>query len=334
MSTDHVTSPWPRRFALATLGFTIPLILFGGTVTTLREGMAEDGWLRPDGYLLWLYPIELRLRNVGTFVEHHHREFGSLVGLMAIGLVISTLRCDRRRSARWLAVATLTAICIQGAIGGFRVLENNPDLAFLHGAVAHGVFALIGANVFVSSAAWRERRGADRASASAHAAHEAPAGTVRLHRVTLLASLAVYAQIVAGAWVRHTGAALALGLHFFLAALVVVELLRAGRALDGTGLERLAGFARRTRRLVVLQIALGFGAAIGVYGFSGGYEGQVSAFELVFATSHVLIGALLLWQTVGAAMWSRHLLPARATAVLGGPSATPALQAVHSGEGA
>ena len=36
-------SPWPRRFALATLAAALPLILFGGTVTTLRQGMAEDG---------------------------------------------------------------------------------------------------------------------------------------------------------------------------------------------------------------------------------------------------------------------------------------------------
>jgi cytochrome c oxidase assembly protein subunit 15 len=290
------TSPWPRRFALATLWASVPLILFGGTVTTLRAGMAEDGWLAPDGYWLWLYPLELRLRSAGVFVEHHHREIGSLVGLLAIGLVFSTWRCDRRRSTRGLALATLAAIGLQGTIGGLRVLENDPSLAFLHGALAHAVFALIGANACLLAADWPTagRTVSDRAGA--------------LSRATLTGVLVVYAQIVAGAWLRHSGAPAALALHLVLAAAVLFEVLRAARHLAQAGSERLARAARRLRLLVGLQLLLGAAAALGVYGYSGGFQGQVSGFELVFATLHVLVGALLLWQTLAAALWTRRLL--------------------------
>ena len=309
-------SPWPRRFARATLVAALPLILFGGTVTTLRQGMAEDGWLRPDGYLLWLYPLELRLRNAGVFVEHHHREIGSLVGLFAIGLVVSTFVADRRRGARWLALGTLVAICVQGAVGGLRVLENNPDLAFLHGALAHGVFALIGANVVVAADTWR-------------AAYRRPAeglGAPGLRGVTGLACGAVYAEIVVGAWLRHSGQALALGLHLFLAAWVVVEVLRASRAGraaasalgSAPGAGHLERAARWARRLVWTQVGLGVAAAVGVYGFSGGFEGRISGFEIVFATLHVVVGALLLLQALGLALWARRVVaPAPRVAVAG-----------------
>jgi cytochrome c oxidase assembly protein subunit 15 len=293
MSAPTVTSPWPRRIALALLWVSIPLFLFGGTVTTLRAGMAEDGWLRPDGYFLWLYPLDMRLRDVGTFVEHHHREIGSLAGLLAIALVVVTWIWDRRRAARFLALGTLFAICVQGAIGGFRVLEANPDLAFLHGALAHGVFELIGCHALLASKAWRRA--------------EPGAGNADLNRLTLLAALAVYLQIVAGAWLRHSGAPVALMVHLMLAAVAVVAALQASAQLSQRESEPLKNAGRNLKRLVGIQVLLGLGSAVSVYGFSGGFEGRVSAGEVVFSTLHVLFGALLLLQSVTAALWARRV---------------------------
>jgi hypothetical protein len=117
---------------------------------------------------------------------------------------------------------------------------------------------------------------------------------------------------------------LALGLHLLLAGWVVVEVLRSTRGLaragevlagasgdhDSVGAGRLTRAASNLRRLVAAQIVLGLAAAVGVYGFSGGFEGRVSGFETVFATLHVVVGAVLLWQAVGAAMWARHLVAA------------------------
>jgi len=312
-------SPWPRRFALWTLLASLPLILFGGTVTTLRAGMAEDGWLTPDGYLLWMYPLELRLRNAGVFVEHHHREIGSLVGLLVIGLVVTTFAFDKRRSARWLSLATLFAICAQGALGGFRVLENSPDLAFLHGAFAHAVFGLIGANAIIASAAWR---GFEPRRTGASASRRETITPERVRRLTTFAVGAVYAQIVVGAWLRHSGAQAALGLHLFLVALVVFGVLRSQAALGDASKDseapELKASARRLRLLLGAQILLGLAAAVAVYGFSGGFEGQVSLAEMIFATLHVLFGALLLRETVTAALWGHravHAEPATAPAL-------------------
>ena len=322
---NPVTSPWPRRIAWALLLASIPLILFGGTVTTLRAGMAEDGWLRPDGYLLWLYPLELRLRSAGVFVEHHHREIGSLVGLLAIALVLATWIGDKRRSARLLALGTLLAICVQGAIGGFRVLEANPELAFLHGALAHGVFALIGANAVVASRGWVAARPASfRATLRA-----STDGAMELWRATVLAVAVVYGQIIAGAWLRHSGENLALLVHLILAAAALVAVLAAatsmgrhaaGARADDSGRALLARTARRLKVLLGIQLALGAASAIGVFGFSGGFEAEVSGIELVFSTLHVLFGALLLLQTSNAALWV-HRLAAAEERVAPAPSA-------------
>jgi cytochrome c oxidase assembly protein subunit 15 len=272
--------------------------LFGGTVTTLRAGMAEDGWLRPDGHFLWLYPLDLRVRDLGTFVEHHHREFGSLVGLLAIASAIAAWRCERRALTRWLPSIGLLAVCVQGAIGGFRVLENSPALAFLHGALAQAVFALLVAIALVLSPAFQAARS------------KAGAATSALARLAFTTTVAVYAQIVLGAWFRHSGADIALALHVLIAVAVlglVTALARALRATDADG-ERspLHVVGRRIRWLVIAQIALGCLATFMIYEQSGGPQGRVSVGEAVFATLHVLVGALLLSQVVCAALWSRR----------------------------
>ena len=298
---------------------SIPLVLFGGTVTTLRAGLAESGWLRPDGYFLWLYPLEMRVRDLGTFVEHHHREFGSLVGLLAIGLVVSTWVTDRRGRARWLSLAALSAISVQGAIGGFRVLERSPDLAFLHGALAHAVFAFLACVALYFSGSWR------RAGRRAVPANADPS------RMAFIAAALVYAQIVIGAWYRHTHAPMGLALHVMMALAVVGIVtttalgLGAAGKLDslGDGERRIVRSAgRRLIALVWIQVGLGLLATVMIFQVSGGPQGAVSAGEAVFATLHVGVGAALLAQCAASVMWTRRLAARSeaAPAASGGPA--------------
>jgi len=308
MSSSRVTrgeglSPWPSRLGSWTLVASIPLILFGGTVTTMRAGMAENGWLQPDGYLLWTYPWALRVRSAGVFVEHHHRELGSLVGLLSVATLVATWARDRRSSARWLAVAGLAAVGVQGLVGGLRVLENSPELAFLHGALAQAVFALLVAVAVVLDPGWA-RSAPPRASAGPRLG--APAG---------LACALSYAQSVLGAWLRHGHAPQALVLHGVGALLAAAALLWAAgrfrraaeRSPESTG-RRLRAHARRMRVLLGLQVALGAGAAGAIYGLSGGMRAlTIHPLELVLATAHVLVGALLLGSLASAALWGARL---------------------------
>ena len=308
------TGPWPYRLSLATWIAAIPLILFGGTVTTLRAGMAESGWIAPDGYFLWAYPIEKRFGSVGVFVEHHHRELGSLVGMLAIAAAIAAWRKESRPLARVLPALALLAVCVQGVVGGVRVLENSPQLAFLHGALAQAVFALLFATALYLSPRW---------SAVRPSACKSAAG---LQRVTGLGLAAVYTQVTVGAWLRHSGANLALALHLLIALAVLVFVVAIGRQMnaaveqgESAGEDRwiLLGVKRRLYWLLGAQMLLGALATYWIYEVSGGMQARVSMGEAVFATGHVAVGALLLAQSVAAAMWARRIVCTQDAALTG-----------------
>lgn len=291
---DTATSPWPRRFATSALVSAVPLVFFGGSVTTLHAGLAIDGWLvlepgRGD-HFLWLYPVDKWFRDVGTFVEHTHRLLGSLVGILAIATVVATWATDRRKLPRILSLAALMAVIAQGVIGGFRVLERSGDLAFLHGAIAQGVFAMLGASWIASS--------------TTRTCPSDGGGSFgrRLRRLSIAATASVCLQIVAGAWLRHGGGNGALAVHFALAlpVLILVPLLtrqmRAGsepQALRRWLIGSLAG-----------QVLLGIAALI-VVSLPGG-EGLGTA---VFPTLHVLGGGILLLSCVASSMWAHRTFP-------------------------
>ena len=286
-------------------------MLFGGTVTTMRAGMAENGWLQPDGYLLWTYPWALRIRSAGVFVEHHHRELGSLVGLLTVATLIATWACDRRWSARWLSLAGLAAVGVQGLVGGLRVLENSPGLAFLHGALAQAVFALLVVVSVALDPRWARLAAARRVVGPPLGA---PAG---------LAFVLVYGQSVLGAWLRHGHEPRAFVLHGAGALVAVAAVLwvaaRFRRAAEGrSDAGALRVHVRRLRVLLGLQVALGAGAAGAIYGLSGGMRAlTIHPLELVLATAHVLVGALLLGSLASAALWGARLA--------GAPAAGPIL---------
>jgi heme a synthase len=307
MSLPHAASaarPWPRRLAWALFLAALPLLVLGGTVTTLRAGMAIDGWWvlepgRGDHFLLF-YPVAKWFRDAGTFAEHSHRLFGTLVGLLAIAYVVVSARADRRRGAVILAATCLLAVCAQGALGGFRVLENSPELAFLHGSFAQAVFALLACNLAVTAPAWRGL------------ARVASTRTASARGWCIAAAVTVYVQIVLGAWLRHSGAALPFALHLVgtLAAVTAVGvaarqlgLVRADASARGQEVQQLGRARRGLLTLLAVQVVLGVAAAAAVLVVSGGFQGEVSTAEEIFATAHVLCGALLFAQCVTACLW-------------------------------
>lgn len=298
--TAATASPWPRRLALATLVAAVPLVFFGGTVTTLHAGLAIDGWLvlepgRGD-HFLWLYPVDKWFRDVGTFVEHTHRLFGSLVGLLAITTAVATWIFDRRSGTRWLSVAALLAVVVQGVIGGLRVLEQSEDLAFLHGAIAQAVFALLGASFLA-------------ATSGAPARSESELSP----RLAWLAAGSVYLQIVAGAWLRHGGGVPALAVHGLLAALVGVVLLVLAKSLRRDDAASLT-LRRWILGLLATQFALGLAAFAVVWLVRTDGSGAASGLGTsVFPTLHVLVGGALLLACVACVFRARGVpAPTRA----------------------
>ena len=159
------------------------------------------------------------------------------------------------------------------------MLENNQQLAFLHGASAQIVYALIAAQVVMCSPSYEraEPSGTDRKQRDALRA---------LPWLSLAALGAVYAQIVLGAWLRHSGSHLPLALHVvgaLGAAAMVLWLVRQLRAAsagsessDAPDADSGRGPLRTTARwllgCLLAQVALGLLATFAIFEVSGGFE--------------------------------------------------------------
>ncbi len=142
-------SRWPHRAAWALALTTFPLIWMGGLVTTYDAGMAVPDWPQTYGYNLFLYPPASWLQVWDVFLEHSHRLIGAAVGLVAIALAVLLWRHDRRKWIRTLGVIAVAEVCVQGTLGGLRVVGREivqarilgvPAPAFL--ATAAGIYAL------------------------------------------------------------------------------------------------------------------------------------------------------------------------------------------------
>jgi cytochrome c oxidase assembly protein subunit 15 len=287
---------WPRRAAWIACAVTFPIFLIGGTVTTLRVGMAVPDWPTTFGQNMFTYPLSEMLQDQGRFWEHSHRLWGALVGLCVVGMTIAVWVRERRGSVRWLAALALLGVVAQGVLGGMRVLENSPQLAFVHGAVAQALFALLASLLFLESRAWAETRPTSSSRSSA------------LRRLAVLATLVVYVQTVVGAWLRHSGAHSALGFHIVLAVGAGVIVLRLAHSLRTMADQPiLARTARWLRLLVWIQVALGLLSAVWIFVVTGPHN-PVSIGEAIFATAHVACGALLLGACVAALVYTRRSL--------------------------
>jgi cytochrome c oxidase assembly protein subunit 15 len=306
------------RLAFATALAAVPLVLFGGSVTTLGAGMAVDGWLIAEGRFLLFFPVDAWFRNLETFVEHTHRLFGVLVGVLALGTVLATVAGDARTAARGAALLGLGAIVLQGVLGGFRVLEASPALAFLHGALAQTVFALLVGVAVVLSPAWRDAPASRVESRAARSIRSA----------LWFALVATFAQVVLGAWYRHAlrpveipEAGMRFLLHAFGALLALVALLRLAAALAGLEAPARAEPAGRAllaakrwiTRILVAQLLLGFLAWIGrssAPGEASGAPVAIGPLEWSVSVLHVLGGGLLLSLCAYVLLWSKRLAPA------------------------
>jgi len=223
---------WLHALAVLAVCAALPLLLLGAEVTTKGEGVAlvdKQGMRSPWHLIILLCSHEFWAKGpahvLPILIEHGHRLFGWLVGLLAILLAVGLWRRDPRRWVRWLGVAALAAVAIQGLLGAFRVQVAHlvgPELAFVHGCFAQIAFALLVATAFATSRAWTREAGLP-----------VPGAALRLW--CSLAIVLVYGQIVLGALVRRTEKRLAPRLHLLVAfavAAVVVLLVRAAFAQD------------------------------------------------------------------------------------------------------
>jgi cytochrome c oxidase assembly protein subunit 15 len=189
-------SPWLHRFATFVVGCTVLLLAAGGMVTSTDSGLAVPDWPNTYGHFMFSFPLEKMVG--GIFYEHGHRMIASTVGMLTIVLAVWTWRAESRRAIRWLAVAALGTVILQGLLGGLTVLFLLPaPISVGHAGLAQIFFCLTVSLALFTSRGWL-----------------APAAPLpddgKLARLTLTTSGLIYLQILLGATMRHREAGLAI----------------------------------------------------------------------------------------------------------------------------
>jgi len=184
-----------HRYTKFLAGCTILLILAGSLVTSNGAGLSVPDWPTTYGWNLFTFPPSMWVANI--FYEHGHRLIASAVGVLTVLLVIWLWLSDAAPWVRRTGAAALSAVIAQGILGGVTVLFFLPPaVSTAHAALAEIFFCLIVSLALFTSPGWNE-----------------PHATVddrRLRGWATATTLVIYAQILIGATMRHTGAGLAI----------------------------------------------------------------------------------------------------------------------------
>lgn len=271
-------SLWPHRLALLTACATFPLLFIGGLVTSKGAGLAVPDWPTTFGYNMFLYPWSKMVGDI--FYEHSHRLVASGVGLLTIALALALWFRERRTWLRWLGLAALALVIVQGVIGGLRVVLLEHTLAIIHACFAQAFFALTVCLAFFTSREWRR---------DSNTLPLTDGG--RLRRLCVLTTVLIYIQAIFGAILRHTGTRL--DAHLLIAGLVafhvIFVVLRVMR--QHSDQPRLMRPALILGVLLIIQLLLGLGSYLGKYTTLFDPSAGV---VVALTTTHLVIGALML----------------------------------------
>ena len=210
-ATDSLPRPhraWLHRYCILLILALFALIGIGGNVTSLEAGLSvPDGWYT-FGYFTPLAPLDLWWHDIATRWEHSHRLQGYVVGILMIGLVGWLWLAERGRPwLPWLGTALLGLVIVQGIMGAARVDQISTTLAIVHGVTGQVILGIAVLIAAATSRVWRDSNTCTAPRASGAEGSPASRG-LRLLSLILLGLLV--AQLILGALVRHTDAALAI----------------------------------------------------------------------------------------------------------------------------
>jgi cytochrome c oxidase assembly protein subunit 15 len=186
-----------HRFATFVAGCTVLLVLAGSLVTSTGSGLSVPDWPTTYGWNLFTFPPSKWVG--GIFYEHGHRLIASGVGFLTIILAAWLWLKESRRWLAWTGVAAVATVVAQGVLGGLTVIFFLPAaVSTAHAGLAEIFFCLTIAIALFTSPGWIEGYGVRNLD------------DVILRRLATTTTVLIYAQILMGATMRHTGAGLAI----------------------------------------------------------------------------------------------------------------------------
>jgi cytochrome c oxidase assembly protein subunit 15 len=268
---------------------TLLLVVAGGLVTSRDAGLSVPDW--PLSYGKLMPPME-----GGILYEHGHRMVATTVGIFTIVLMVWFFRVEKRRWMRWLGVAALVAVIVQGVLGGLTVLMLLPWwISSSHACLAQLFFSTTVAIALFTSDWWL--RGPSRIE-------EDPKYPLR--GLSLAVALSVLGQLALGAAARHK----AIGAIYHICGSPVV----AGVVL-WISLRILLHYAgNRELRLAAVtllgvtfcQVFLGIAAFMSRIAYADAV--QPMPVMVTFTVLHVAVGALTMASSVALAILVRRNL--------------------------
>ena len=297
--TDETRSAGILRVATRGVAFGVFLLLVAGAlVTSTESGLAVPDW--PLSYGKFMPPMV-----GGILYEHGHRLVAAAVSTL-VGLELGALLffLKGRKTVKLLAATAFVAILLQAVLGGLTVLFLLPPaISSAHAALAEIVFALTAVVALMCSKTWTELTARPLSLSLEENPNISSKGVeaMRAFRRVILATAAIYVQIVLGAVMRHTGAGLAI--PDFPAAFGGLwpsadELQRRGVGLH---------LAHRVGAVVVLALVLAAVRALArlsavnpvFAGFAAAWTGLVAI--------QILLGALSIWSKKAPSLTAAHL---------------------------
>lgn len=181
-----------HRFAFFTALCTFCLVIAGGLVTSTGSSLAVPDW--PLSYGMIMPPMV-----GGILYEHGHRMIASFVGLLTVTLTIWLWKKEERRWVKVFGIAALSAVIMQGLLGGLTVIFLLPTaISVSHATLAQTFFVIISSIALFTSRWWQT----EYPKLSQHVDRT-------LFRLSIVVVISVYIQLILGALMRHTGSGLA-----------------------------------------------------------------------------------------------------------------------------
>jgi cytochrome c oxidase assembly protein subunit 15 len=175
-----------HKFSLFVVAWAVFLLCAGALVTSEDAALAVPDW--PLSYGSITPPMV-----GGIAFEHSHRVIAAILGLFVVILSVVLWRKEERRWVKWLGVAAVGGVILQGVLGGLTVLKLlHYWLPVMHACLAQIMFATLVSIAVVTSRWWVSDRPQYEDKAS-------PA----IHTVVALNAGAIFLQIALGAAFRH-----------------------------------------------------------------------------------------------------------------------------------